>query len=66
MVAVLLLLAGSVHGYEDKTIAQWLSDNGFVTLVSVLKTANLYSVLDSPGKNDFVILKSEAKNHIIL
>ncbi|XP_045206579.2 periostin-like [Mercenaria mercenaria] len=38
-----------VHGFEDKTISQWLTDNGYNTLVSLLKQAGLYSTLDSPG-----------------
>ncbi|KAL4230538.1 hypothetical protein ACF0H5_010920 [Mactra antiquata] len=37
------------HGFEDKTISQWLADNGYTTLVSLLKQAGLYSTLDSPG-----------------
>ena len=49
-VVFLVVFAGVVYGYEDKTIAQWLSDNGFTTLVSVLKSANLYSVLGGTGK----------------
>jgi hypothetical protein len=39
-----------VHAFEDKTIAQWLTDNGYSTLVSLLKQAGLYDVLNSPGK----------------
>jgi len=43
----LAFLAAGVAAYEDKTIAQWLTDNGYTTLVSLLKAANLYDTLDN-------------------
>lgn len=53
VLVLLVLFAGGTLGYEDKTIAQWLSDNGFGTLVSVLKSANLYNVLGDTSELDF-------------
>lgn len=52
---VLVLLVNFSNGYEDKTVAQWLTDNGFSTLVNLLKIANLYSVLDGPGEPSVVV-----------
>lgn len=50
VLSVLLVVLGLTSGFEDKTIAQWLEDNGFGTLVNALKSANLFDVLNNPGK----------------
>ncbi|XP_060566567.1 periostin-like isoform X2 [Ruditapes philippinarum] len=53
MLVNIFLICGAslavVHTFEDKPISQWLADNGYSTLVSLLKQAGLYDTLNGPG-----------------
>jgi len=46
----LLCLIGLARGFEDKTIVQYLADNGFVTLSSALTAEGLDTALSGVGK----------------
>lgn len=43
------ILLSSVSAFEDKTIYQWLQDNGFNTLSSLLNSSGLAPVLSGSG-----------------
>jgi len=45
----LVCLLGFSSGFEDKTIAQWLTDNGYSTLVAALDATGLTGALSQPG-----------------
>lgn len=49
-----IALFGYAHGFEDKTITQYLADNGYTTLSSALAAQGLDTVLAGTGK---VLLK---------
>lgn len=53
MLVNIFLICGAslavVHTFEDKPISQWLADNGYSILVSLLKQAGLYDTLNGPG-----------------
>lgn len=38
------------NGFEDKTIVQWLQDNGYTTLSTTLAANGLDTALSGPGK----------------
>lgn len=48
-VLALGLCAHVTQGFEDKTVAQYLVDSGYSTLVSLLRKANLFDTLNSNG-----------------
>lgn len=45
-----IALLGYAHGFEDKTITQYLADNGYTTLSSALAAQGLDTVLAGTGK----------------
>lgn len=48
-VLILFCLASLVLGFEDKTVTQYLADNGFTTLTGALQSTGLASTLDGSG-----------------
>lgn len=45
------------NGFEDKTIVQWLQDNGYTTLSSTLAANGLDTALSGSGKICFFFRK---------
>ena len=58
---VLAALLGVSLGYEDKTVVQYLQDNGFTVLSKLINDAGLASTLSASGtyKKELLNLKTD-------